>query len=133
MGGDRIHDVRRIALRHSRWKVSTKPSPCVDAISSVLQAYDYSGRFRAGGLGRENCWVNSLTDNCVSALTPPPLLVPPRPARVGIEDKDEDTEEEASSLARKVLFISLGSDVSTFRVANGLAPSMEVRMLPAAL
>jgi hypothetical protein len=52
---------------------------------------------------------------------------------VGIDDEDEDVEEEASSLVRKVLFISLGSDVSTLRVAKGLAPSMEDRRPPAAL
>ena len=52
---------------------------------------------------------------------------------MGIEDEDEEVEEEASSLVRKVLFISLGSDVSTFRAAKGLAPSMEDRKSPAAL
>lgn len=52
---------------------------------------------------------------------------------MGIEDEDEDADEEASSLARNVLFISLGSDVSTFRVAKGLAPSMEDRRFPAVL
>ena len=52
---------------------------------------------------------------------------------MGIEEEDEDAEEEASSLVRKVLFISLGSDVSTFRVAIGLAPSMEDRRFPAVL
>ena len=85
----------------------------------------YCGRFRAGALGRENCSLSSLTDSCVSALTPLPLSVPLGPARVGIDDEDEDVEEEASSFVRKVLFISFGSDVSTLRVAKGLAPSTE--------
>lgn len=62
----------------------------------------YCGLFRAGALGLENCWVNSLTDRCASALTPP--SVPLRLARVGI-DEDDDVEE-ASSLVRNVLFIS---------------------------
>ena len=52
---------------------------------------------------------------------------------MGIDEEDEDVEEEPSSLVRKDLFISLGSDVSTLRVAKGLAPSMEVRRLPADL
>jgi len=52
---------------------------------------------------------------------------------VGIEEEEEDVEEEASSLVRKVLFISLGSDVSTFRLAKGLAPSIEDRRSPAVL
>lgn len=91
------------------------------------------GRFRAGALGRENCWVSSLTDRCASAFTPLPSPVTPRVARVGIDDEDEDVEEEPSSLVRNALFTSVGSDVSTFRVAKGLAPSMEDRMSPADL
>lgn len=104
-----------------RWGSTTKKSLC------------YYGRFRAGALGRENCWVSSLTDRCASALTPFPSPAPPRPARVGIDDEDEDVEEEPSSLVRKVLFISWGSDVSTLRVAKGLAPSTEDRRPPAVL
>ena len=52
---------------------------------------------------------------------------------MGIDDEDVDVEEEASSLVRNVLFISLGSDVSTLRVAKGLAPSMEDKRLLAVL
>ena len=52
---------------------------------------------------------------------------------MGVDDEGEDVEEEPSSLVRKALFISLGSDVSTFRVAKGLAPSTEDRRVPAAL
>ena len=89
-------------------------------------------RFRAGALGRENCWVNSWTDSCASALTPP-LSAPLSPARVGIDDEDEDVEEEPSLSVRKVSFISRGSEVSTLRVAKGLAPSMEDRRTLAAL
>jgi hypothetical protein len=88
----------------------------------------YYGRFLAGAFGRENCWVSSMTDRCASALTPLPLS-----PRVGIDDDDEDVEEAPSSLVRKVLFISVGSDVSTFRAAKGLDPSMEDRRPPAAL
>lgn len=51
---------------------------------------------------------------------------------MGIDNDDEDFEE-LSSLVRKVLFISLGSDVSTFRVAKGLGLSMEDRSPPAVL
>jgi hypothetical protein len=93
----------------------------------------YKGRpvplrpLRAGGFGRENCWANSLTDRCASALTTLPLSVPLKPVRVGIDDEDEDVEEEASSSVRNFAFISLGSEVSTLRVAKGLAPSIEER------
>lgn len=52
---------------------------------------------------------------------------------MGIDAEDEGVEEESSSPVRKVLFISLGSDVSTFRVAKGLAPSMVDRRLLAVL
>jgi hypothetical protein len=52
---------------------------------------------------------------------------------VGIDDEDEDVEEEPSSFVRKVLLISLGSDVSILRAAMGLAPSTEDRRPPAAL
>ena len=52
---------------------------------------------------------------------------------MGIDDEDVDVEEEPSSLVRKVLVISLGSDVSTLRVAKGLAPSIEDSRPPAAL
>lgn len=79
----------------------------------------YYDRFRAGALGRENCSVKSLTDRWVSPLTPLPLSVPAR-VGAGVEDGD-------SSSVRKVEFISLGSDVSTLRVAKGLAPSIEDR------
>jgi len=66
-------------------------------------------------------------------LKPLPLSILLGLARAGIDDDDEDFEEELSSLVRKDLFISLGSDVSTFRVAKGLGLSMEDRNPPAVL
>ena len=80
-----------------------------------------------------SCCAGSLTNRCASALTPLPSPVPPRVARVGIDDEDEDVEDEPSSSVSNTLLTSVGSDVSTFRVAKGLALSMEDRMSPADL